>query len=355
MRDSYMLYKDKLGKEYRTVFDQIEMFALSQNVDNAMLEERLGELLDIFIVSQEAGKSVSQITGNNIEQFCKTFCSDFNMKNRILHILDWFKSISKVLVFVSLLDLVFALLDAADGSDFDLLTCVSSVNMTGYLIGILISGIFAMITNAVLCRIMFRTKRISMKLLRAASCVGAILSFAVIFMLLGMDSIDLFHVPIWVMLTLSCFYLLFYHLLYGRKIKRQKLKFSDLVREEIRKDMSEEMAKKYDKARKRSLKKGKGELTFEAFLDKEEKECIKTEKLKWLYYLFPLILIIIFTAVTYLEEGFDSVPDAVFFVSILAAIEYPLMLGMWKLIHTGYAARLAWISEQRNENKNEML
>lgn len=350
MRDSYMFYKDKLSKEYRTVFDQVEMFAMSQNVNEAMLEERLGELLDIFLAAQEAGKPILQITGNNIEKFCKTFCSDFNIKNRILHILDWFKSIAKILVFISILELIFAFFETEKGT-FDPLNCVSSLNLSGYIIGILISGIFAMIANIILRRIMFKTKRMSMILLRAVSCAVAILSFLLIFLL--WDNVAMFNVPVWRILVLSCLYLLLYYLLYGRNIKRHKIRFSDVVRDQIRKDMSKEMSTKYEKVRKKSLKKGKGELTFEAFLDNEEKECIKFEKTKYFYYLFPLVLIIVFTLGTYFTDGFDSVWDMAIFVSILAVLEYPLMLGFWKLFHTGFEERLAWIREKRNDMKKE--
>lgn len=46
-----------------------------------------------------------------------------------------------------------------------------------------------------------------------------------------------------------------------------------MVQEESRKEFPKEMEKKFEKARKKSLKKGKGELSLEAFLDKEEKAC----------------------------------------------------------------------------------
>lgn len=85
MRDSYVLYKDRLNDEYRIVFDQVEMYVLSQNIEDAAIEERLGELLDIFFSAMERGKPVSEITDTRLESFCKTFCSDFGVKNRILH------------------------------------------------------------------------------------------------------------------------------------------------------------------------------------------------------------------------------------------------------------------------------
>ena len=78
MKDSYVFYKDKLNEEYRTVFDQIEMYVISQNIDENTVEDRLGELLDIFLSAGESGKDVHKITGNDLEHFCKTFCSDIS-------------------------------------------------------------------------------------------------------------------------------------------------------------------------------------------------------------------------------------------------------------------------------------
>lgn len=55
MKDSYIFYKDKLGKEYLAVFEQVELYVLSRNVDESAIEERLGELLDIFLSTEAAG------------------------------------------------------------------------------------------------------------------------------------------------------------------------------------------------------------------------------------------------------------------------------------------------------------
>lgn len=140
MKDSYIFYTDKLNREYKAAFDEVELYVQSQNIDESTLEERLGELLDIFLSAQERGRPVTQITGNSMEQFCETFCSDFSAKNRIYHIADMFASIAWVLLFVSLLDVVFPEAEAADAGG--LWYAASSVNLSGYLVGIFLSGGF---------------------------------------------------------------------------------------------------------------------------------------------------------------------------------------------------------------------
>ncbi len=352
MKDSYIYYEDKLGEEYKAVFGQIEMYVMSRNVDEDAAEERLGELLDIFLIAQDAGKPVREITGNNLESFCETFCSDFGMKNGFLHILQWMKSIAKVLVFISALDLFFAFLDAleTEGTDFwNAMAGITTFNISGYLIGIAIAGLFTMAVNIVIRRKMFKVKKVSMKHLRAVSCVSAILGFLIIYSMLSISETELFHCPAWVLLAVSCVYLLLYHLFYGRYNKRGKIKFLDLIEQETKKDFPAEMEKKFQKARKKNLKKGKGDLTLEAFLDKEEANCAKVEKQKILFYVLPVIAVAAAFLFTLQNEGFDSGTDMAIFLIIMLAVECPLMRGLWKLTSIGVKERRSWIQSKRSE------
>ncbi len=349
MKDSYVFYKDHLGKEYLDVFDQIEMYVLSQNIDEATTEERRGELLDIFLSAEKTGRDVRKITGNDIEQFCKSFCSDFGTKNKILHVADYFKSIAKVLVFVSMLDLVFYVLEMAEGSEVDLLHSVSSLNVSGYVMGIFVVSLLMVVVNTVIRRLMFKTKRVSMKVFRGVCCAMAILGFVIIFSLLGMEGTNWFACPIWVMLGVSVTYLVAYHFLRGRHVRRQKVKFLDMVNEEVDKEFPAEMEKKFAKAQKKCRKRGKGELSLEAFLEKEEKDVRLTEKIEILYYILPPAITVVTFIPTYLSGGFDGIVDMVVYVAIMLGIEYPLMLGMSKLGKSGLEERKKWIACKREE------
>lgn len=349
MKDSYVFYKDNLGKEYLEVFEQVEMYVLSQNVDEAATEERLGELLDIFLSAEKTGRSVSKITGNDIERFCKSFCSDFGTKNRILHVVDYFKSIAKVLVFVSVLDLVFYILEMAEGGEVDLLHSVSSLNVSGYIMGIFVVSVLMAVVNVVIRRAMFKMGRVSMKVFQGICCVVAVLSFLIVFSILGLEGTNWFACPIWVMLGVSAAYLVAYHFLRGRYVKRQKVKFLDMVNEEVGKEFPAEMEKKFLKAQKKNLKRGKGELSMEAFLEKEEKDVRLTEKIEILYYILPLAITLVTFIPTYLSGGFDGIVDMVVYVAIMLGIEYPLMFGMSKLGKSGLEERKKWIACKREE------
>ena len=51
MRDSYILYMDKLQGEYKEIFQQIDLYFSTQNVDEDTHEEYMGDLLDIFLLA----------------------------------------------------------------------------------------------------------------------------------------------------------------------------------------------------------------------------------------------------------------------------------------------------------------
>lgn len=55
MRESYLLYKEKLQGEYFRTFDKIEVYCLT-HMDEDRQEESLTELLDIFLNAQEEEK-----------------------------------------------------------------------------------------------------------------------------------------------------------------------------------------------------------------------------------------------------------------------------------------------------------
>ena len=349
MKDSYMFYTDKLGGEYKAVFERIEMYVQSRNIDEDMKEERLGELLDIFLSAAETGKPVRRITGNDLEQFCKTFCSDFGMKNRILFLLDWFKSIAKVLVIVSVLDLVFPETDAASGGNTGFWDSLSSLNLSGYFLGIVIAGIFAWAVNLALRRMMFRQKCVSMKILKAVSAAAAVSGFLIVWFFLSRNRKGLFSCPAWIVLSVSGAYLFLHYLLRGRHIRREKVKFFDLVQEESNGEFAKEMEKKFEKAKKRSLKKGKGELSLEEFLDKEEKDCDQTEKMGFIYYILPVAVTGGDFLLSYFTDGIESISDATAQAVLILAVQYPIMLGLFKIIKIGVAQRREWIRKKRNE------
>ena len=354
MKDSYAFYKDKLSGEYKEVFYKTEMYVLSQNADNDTTEERLGELLDVFLSAEESGKPVEKIVGNDLESFCRSVCSDFSLKNRLLNFADYFKVIAWVLFFSTITNLTDGINSLLHGRALDLWGERGDFDLLSYFVGLFAGWAIMAAVNTLTCRLMFRSKSFSAKKLAAIEVTATLSTFLIVYVILINLNISVrLYCPYWVILTCVTAYLLFYYFAIKKSSKRRKIKFTDLVSVEMRKDFPEEMEKKLEKARRKSLKKGNCELSVEEFLDKEEKECGKSEKLKALYYGFPPAISVLVLLMTYFTDGFESVIDVILLFVICLSVEYLIMVGMWRIVKSGIAQRREWIAKKREEIMRE--
>ncbi len=352
MRNSYAFHTDNLKSDYSTTFREIEMYVNTQNIDEITREERLSELLDMFLSAQNANKPVQSIVGNNVEEFCKIFCSDCGIKNRILNILDNIKTIAQIMIVISILDIFDILFNYLDGTTVDFLTALSSLNVSGYLMGIVISMILGFVCNFIVRSIMFKSKHISMRFLKGTTFGVAVVSFLILFTFMFSTNTNLFDCPVWIMLLCGIVYLTVYYPFNYKRVKiekSQKVRFRDLVNADMDKEFADVLEKKYAKANKRNLKKGKGELPIKDFLSKEEKDCNKTEKTKLFYYLFPLGITALVMIFEYFCFGFETYFDAIFLAVLLLVIEYAIMISFWKITKSGIAHRRSWINAKRKE------
>ncbi len=347
MKDSYVFYKDKLDAHYKPVFEQIELYVSTRNIDESTLEERLGDLLDIFISAQEAQKPVEQIVGHNLERFCKTFCADLGVKNRIFGILDLLKTAAWMLAICVGVDLLFLFLDAESGGQIDFWHVHTSEMPGVYVTALLMAYIVVSATNLIIQHIMFKTKRFSTRALNIVLWVEALALYAGMVLAMTHYDVDPLPVPAWVVVVVSCGYLLVYYLLCGKRDKRAKITLTELAQPQLNSEIDSVMQKQFEKAKKKALKKGKGELTMQEFLDKQEAECAKLPAIKRFYIGFPIFLVAISYVWTYLSGGFESVLDSALFLVVMLAVEGLLMGFLWKVVKSGMQARLAWVKEKR--------
>lgn len=213
MKDSYTYYKDKLNTEYKEAFEQVELYVFTQYVNESLREERLSDILDSFLSAQEKEKPVQKITGSNMERFCKTFCSDFGIKNRILNILDWLKFIAWVIFIVSMVDIVFSLWEGPN--------LWRPLFFANYLIVIFIGWVAMTLTNYILfCRSMFKTKKVSIQTYNIVILVEALALGAGSFLILKNVVPSFLEPPLWAVALFSCLYLAIYYSLLGKRLKR---------------------------------------------------------------------------------------------------------------------------------------
>lgn len=353
MRESYMYYMDKLEGEYKKVFEQINMYVSTQFVDYTIQEERMSELLDMFLNAQASGKPVKKIVGNNVEEFCKVFCSDFGTENKIRHILDSVKSIAIFTFIMSLLDILILFIDFTSGEVVDFWGAFTDLNISGYLLGFAIAGVLSFIINLFIRKIMFKFKKISMNMLNGLTIVAMIVMFIIMMILMESSSTNFIKCPVWLLEGVSLAYLIFYYILNFKRVreeKKHKIYFGDMVKDEIKKDFPDTMQKIYDKKNKRNIKRGKGELTIEEFIEKQEKQCRLSDKMRFFYYLFPIAAVIVVLVIEILNGGFETVFDAILMIAILLAVEYPIMMFFRKIDKSNTTMTRQWIKNLKAGN-----
>ena len=342
MKDSYLFYKDKLQGEYKTVFDQVEIYVTAQNIDELTCEDRLGSLLDMLLSAQEAGRPVQKVVGSNLEQFCKSFCSDMGARNRVWHFLDTLKTIAFVELMCAVIDLW-----GADWAGMDFWSLLSTTNASGLVFGFAACALIGYITNLVVQRLMFKTKKLNMNLLKCIVYFMTGVSFAAVFGILSADQLNFFPCPLWAILMVSAVYLVVYYILNLKRsseYKQPKVKFSDLVAEQSTLNLDSFMEKRYQTLNKRSIKKGRGALSMRDFLDNEEKECDKSDSLGWLFYGTPIVL----TGLGLLTTEFDTTFDMVLYLVLMLGIYFLFMHFSFKSTKKTTGQKRAWIIAKRN-------
>lgn len=312
MRNSYVLYKDKLEGTYLETFDKIELYCMTKSMDMDIQEELLMELLDIFITAQKQGKPVDRIVGNNVETFCKNFCSGIGFKYQLKGVADSIKRISWLILMICLFDL-FAFSD--ETSIMEIRSNIMPV-LIGALIGIVLSFFWAAIFKTV----MFRYKKINMKLYNITLIIGS-LTLCICTILVTNE----FHINVldWELLLITGIYLVVYYvvkkLFFSDYIKPQKIRFADSVIE----GMPRAWRKRMERKNKRLIKKGKDPMTaleFTRLLQKEHRFD------KWLRIGSWGFLIVLYVGFG-IAVGVDSKPlDTLIFLIILFVAYIPLGL-----------------------------
>ena len=343
MKDSYLFYKDKLQGEYKNAFEQVEMYVNSESIDELTREDRLGSLLDMLLSAQEAGRPVEKVVGRNIEEFCKMFCSDMGIKNKIWHAMDILKTIALIELIGAVLDLF-----AVDWSKTDFWSMISTANASGYVFGFAACALIGYFTNFIVRFFMFKTQKLNMNLLKCIVDFMTGVSFAAAFVLLSSDKLNFFTCPLWAVMLVCAIYLVLYFILNHKRLrekKQPKIKFFDMVSEQSRVDYDSIMEKRYNTLNKRNLKKGKNALSMREFLDKEEKNCDKSDKMGWLFYGTPAVLVLAFL----IDKDFDSTFDMLIFIALTFALEFAIMHFFFKITKQATKEKRAWIHAKRAE------
>lgn len=313
MRNSYIFYKEKLEGTYLETFDKIELYCTTTTMDRDTQEELLMELIDVFVTAQKQGKSIDRIVGSDVERFCKNFCSGIGFKYQLKGFADSLKRISWLILIICILDLCAL---SEETSFMEIKSDVMPI-LGGFLFGSVLSLFLA----AVFRTVMFRSKKINMRLYNITLLLGVVVCCGSSIVVASELYINIY---IWVLFLVSAIYLIIYYvmkkLFFSELQKPQKIRFTDKIIEE----MPEAWYKRMDKKNKRRINKGKepmSALEFTYLLQKEHRFDKGIKIGSW------GILVALYVGFG-IAVGIESEPvDTLIFLIILAIIFIPT--GFW--------------------------
>ena len=354
MVNSYAIHVEKLNDEYREVFKKISVYVTSNNMDEMRTEETLSEVMDTFLASQEAGKPVEKVVGKNLQKFCESLCSEKGIKT---YILGFFETCHFMFIwyFITvLLDIHFLFTSLLDGEKINFFTFRSYKSISSFLIG----GIFVLVLlysiNYLRKKFMFTNPKLS-KWIMPISFIFIAAVCIIIASALPDDGSE--NGPyLWISLLICGVYFIFHRIITKdkRRFKKENcITFNEFlgVSETFKNDTEEMEMNRFEKMNKRNAKKGLPEMTFEEFLDFEEKNCNNWDKKPPFYIALATGSPVVFTVIVRLMNGFEQTSDMWFFFFITLIVESVLMYGLYKATNIGTKSLLKWIESKRKENR----
>lgn len=356
MRDSYGLYVDKLQGEYKEIFQQIMTYVSTQNNDEDSVNTQMSELLDTFLLAQEEEKPVNRIVGNDLECFCKNFCSQFGWENKLLNIVDRWKVAAWWILIISAGDLFFMLWNFLAGEPVDWFAVDTKFNLTGYLLGFVVVGLVYTLMDFITIKIMFKYKKDSflMKAFNVAKVIITTGCFILCFQFFVSESTNLLQLPLWILFFGSGAYLILYYAFNKVRVsarKENKVSFWKYVQQQSSADTDKTMEDKFASKNKWRQRFGRKLLTRDEFISLEEKDCKACEKAKYLCIVTPIALCVWMIVDEFIHTGIENPVDLIFGVLIIFAFEAAFMYFLWKVVSLSIDDRMNWIKKEREKDE----
>lgn len=341
MKNSYSYYTDKLEGKYKSTFCDIETYGWTVDMDSILYEEKMSELLDIFINAQEENKEIDLIVGSDINSFCENFFSEVPKNSKIKEFFDTVKQMAWILVIFDGIDILLELSEEK--------TATSDIGgfIFIFICTYAISRLIAIATR----KFFYNKLKIKYKTRRTLIIATQIVCAVIIFMVAFTNLRDVVVIPSYIEVGIAAVYLAIYYIFNYKRLKKDKLERgkAELI-ENI--DISGEMINKFDKLNKKRAKKGKSPLTMDEFVAKEEKFTNKMPLINKMYLVLPIPFTIIGFVVTLISDGFESDSDMAIFVVIMLGIEYLIMIPFYKMESKIYVMRKKWQDSYYKSNNN---
>ncbi len=351
MRDSYMLYIDKLEGMYKETFKQIDSYVTTERIDEDTQEEYMGELLDAFLIAQQEGKPIARIIGKDVEQFCKSFCEDFTWKNKILAAVDTWKNFAWIIFILSSLEVLSVLyaMSIPGGREIDFWIEPYEFNILGYFLGFILSSICASIIGRFIRKAMFKKKKVSMRVWQMINWFGTGLIFFIMMAFFFSEKTNIIQFPAWTIMLGSGVVLIIYYILNRNRVKERsetKVKFWDKVAEGVVEDVPKVKTERFEKINKRRIKRGKPVLSWKEYVEKEDKEYKISMKLDWFIKVFPVLIVAgsIWNDIT--NQNYESWIDLLIMYGVAVPIFILWIRGLNKVYYSSLKTQKEWIDAE---------
>ena len=331
MKQSYILLEDKLNKEYKEVFERIDIYGNTHFIDSDVQSGKMMELLDSMLEAQNDGQSVSVIVGNDIDKFCKEFYSDYTVENRIREVPERLFKLATFLLIIELIDFIIGLTDGEG--------ILRNTDLSPYFMGLAGGIIVDTIVFLLIRPLIDRFKKI--KPFFWNLCMALMVIIMVMF-LIFIPTDDKFTmniksiVPIAVTAAYILIYLIFRIIInyrkYGtfkirtKKKEKEEISFRDAIYEgmnlenELPRGWLKDYKKKYDKA----VKKGKTPVNEAAYLENISKKYDIKRVTKQNMCIFVGMTIILISGM-WIAGQFESVSDGLIYSGLMCVIEGGLL------------------------------
>ncbi len=327
MRDTYVWHKDKLKGEYLEVFDKIELYGGMTNMDRFTYEERMMDLVDMFVSAQKHGKMVGKIVGTDIEKFCESYFSEYSWKDRLKKLPERYIFTVWLLFVGGILDFWGVWLNAVEVSLWTIRSDIGPF-VAVVLIGFILLGII----ETILKSFVFKIKWLSAE---NYSLVVLIILFASFF--LFADYLPEMEVPTWIMILVSGGYILLY---YGGKVyfnfkkygtfknmeQVSKISFWGKVNEGVEIEWPKILKKRYEKINKNLEKKSRLPMSRDDYMIKVRKEATLDKKGSLVGVIFIIVLCVGISIFQIIDAGLQN---GLLFSGILCLVEIPIVKWMW--------------------------
>lgn len=337
----YIWLTDKLKDEYKEAFDKVEIYANLRNVDEDTKDDMLMELLDLFLTAQKEGKPVRKLIGSDLEVFCNSYFEAYSVKNYLRSVPQ---KLYQLFWAVFALEWIFWFTSEEGISLFQ-----DTVDISGYVCGILVGVMVGFLCNICVRPFMFRWKWLTsgrftvfVLLITVGMIVGGVV-------LMDGHTIEM---PLFGILLVSGIYIFSYIVVrsiwryrkYG-SIRKEKSAaemrgFLQLAKK-VEEDLPEELVRRFHKKNEKRQKKGKEPMTPEEYMEQLRRENIRTQKGDYIaaaVILLIVIGIIVQTALT------STVIDTLIFIVVLAVAEIPAM-ALFRFSYRSTRARESLIAE----------